>query len=182
VRKSELRAGILTWSGFQDQEVVYPYYRLLAAGFKVDLVADQRDARNRVFGILGVHMPCNLLYKDFFENAHETIAKWDLLILPGGVKALEKLRLELNVIAFISRWNDEGKPIASTCHGAQLLISAGVARGRRLSGYYSIRDDINNAGGTYVDEPFVRDGNIVSSPHYDHMGPWMEEAISMVRA
>jgi protease I len=57
------------------------------------------------------------------------------------------------------------------------MISARIVDGRRISGYYSIKDDITNAGATYVNEPFVVDNNIVSSPHYDHMGAWMEQVI-----
>jgi protease I len=52
-----------------------------------------------------------------------------------------------------------------------------LVRGREISGYYSIKDDINNAGGVYVDAPFVKAGRIVTSPHYKHMGPWMAEVL-----
>jgi protease I len=108
------------------------------------------------------------------------LKEYDILILPGGVKALEKLRQEKQVISFISEWNKRGKVIASTCHGAQLMISAKIVAGRNISGYYSLEDDINNSGAKYVNEPVVVDGNIVSSPHYDHMGIWMKTAIDMV--
>jgi protease I len=102
-----------------------------------------------------------------------------MLVIPGGVKSLEKLRQNQDVIKFITRWNDAGKVIVSTCHGAQLLISARVVSGRKISGYYSLKDDINNAGAVYTNEPFVIDDNIITSPHYDHMGVWMEEAIKL---
>ena len=59
------KALILTWSGFQDQEVIYPYYRLLGAGFEVECVADSRDGAVRVYGILGAHVPCTMLMEDF---------------------------------------------------------------------------------------------------------------------
>jgi protease I len=104
-----------------------------------------------------------------------------LLVLPGGVKSLEKLRQEKDVLRFIADFNKTGKVIASTCHGAQLMISAKIVKGKRISGYYSLEDDINNAGATYSRDPVVTDGNIVSSPHYDHMGIWMKTAIDMVK-
>ena len=69
--------------------------------------------------------------------------------------------------------------VSSTCHGAQLLISAKVTNGRKISAYYSIADDVNNSGATYVDAPYVIDGNIVTSPHYKHMGPWMKASIDL---
>ena len=171
------RALILTWTGFQDQEVIYPYYRLLGAGFQTDIVADQKDENGRVFGILGAHVPCQILFKDFEKNWSDILNSYDLLVVPGGVKALEKLRIQQPAVDFVQAWNVSGKPIASTCHGAQLLISAGAVAGRKVAGYYSIEDDIQNAGGTYSKEPVVVDENIISSPHYDFMGEWMEAAI-----
>jgi protease I len=98
--------------------------------------------------------------------------------LPGGVKSLEKLRLEKKVLDFIYQWDKLGKIIASTCHGAQLLISSKIVKGRKISGYYSLEDDVNNAGAIYSRDPVVVDKNIVSSPHYDFMGEWMEEALA----
>jgi len=170
-------ALILTYSGFQDHEVVYPYYRLLGANYNVDIVADKRDDNNRVYGIFGLNMPCHVLIKDFVKNVDQYLDSYDLLVLPGGVKSLEKLRQIDAVLSFITEWNRRNKLIASTCHGAQLMISAKIVQGRRISGYYSIRDDITNAGAIYVNEPCVVDNNIVSSPHYDHMGAWMEQVI-----
>jgi protease I len=117
--------------------------------------------------------------KDFIENADKWFEECDLLVLPGGVKSLEKLRQEQAVKEFISKWNAAGKLITSTCHGAQLLISAKVTKGRKISGYYSLEDDINNSGATYVNAPVVIDGNIITSPHYDHMGAWMEETLKV---
>lgn len=173
------KALIITHSGFQDHELVYPYYRLLGAGFETHIVAEKRDAQGRIYGIFGLNMPCHVLIDDFCANAAQYLAEYDMLVLPGGVKSLEKLRLIPNVIKFISDWNLAGKCIVSTCHGAQLLISARAVRGRRISGYYSLEDDINNAGAEYVNAPFVIDGNIISSPHYDHMGVWMENALEL---
>ena len=109
------------------------------------------------------------------------IESYDLLILPGGVKALEKLRQEKHAVSFVKSWGESGKIIASTCHGAQLLISAGLTKGKNISGYYSRKDDINNSGARSIDEPLVIDGNIVSSPHYDWMGEWMSAAINLAK-
>lgn len=172
---------ILTWSGFQDQEVIYPYYRLLGDGFEVSIVADKRDELSRVYGIMGVGVPCHILMDEFKRDISKFQKEYNLLVLPGGVKSLEKLRQEKDVLDFISLWNSQGKLIASTCHGAQLLISARVAKGKKVAGYYSLADDINNAGAIYSKEPVVVDGNIVSSPHYDFMGEWMEMVIKNFR-
>jgi len=174
MKKSAL---ILTWSGFQDHELVYPYYRLLGAGFKTTIVGDRKDELGRFYGIFGLNMPCHLLVNEFLKNRDEWMAASDLLVIPGGVKSLEKLRLESGVKSFIKDWHDAGKIISSTCHGAQMLISAKIVAGKTIAGYYSLEDDITNAGATYSREPVVVSGNIISSPHYDFMGEWMETTL-----
>jgi protease I len=176
------KALILTWSGFQDQEVIYPYYRLLGAGFQVTVVADKRDELSRVYGIIGVGVPCQILIEDFKKHTEKYLLEYDLLILPGGVKSLEKLRQEKVALDFISAWNAKGKLISSTCHGAQLLISAKVAKGKKVAAYYSLEDDVNNAGSIYSREPVVVEGNLITSPHYDFMGEWMETTIEQLNS
>ena len=175
------KALIITYSRYKDHELVYPYYRLQADGFKVTVVADKKDERNRVYGCLGVNMPCDVLLKDFKNDTQFFFDNYDLLYIPGGTENTERLRMETIVLDFIKKWVDEGRPLISICHAAQVLISAKVVSGKKLSGYYSIKDDIINAGAEFVDAPFVVDGNIISSPHYDHMGPWMEESLNMYR-
>lgn len=172
-------ALIITATGFRDHEVVYPYYRLLGEGFRVSIVADKRDERNRVYGVSNVNMPCHILLSEFTNNTSYYQDNFDFLVIPGGVVALEKLRLVKSVIGFVTEWNTRNKVIASICQGAQILISSKVVNGRKISGYYNLEDDINNAGATFVDAPAVVDGNIICSPHYDHMGEWMETALKV---
>ncbi len=169
-----MKALIITWENFQDQEVVYPYYRIKEDTDDVKIIS---NVTGRFHGIMGVNMTSH----DTLDNL-TNYSNYDFLVLPGGVKSLEKLRQEKDVLEFISQWDVDGKLIASTCHGAQLMISAKITKGRKISGYYSIKDDINNSGAIYVDAPSVSDGNIVSSPHYDHMGAWMKEAITLYYA
>ena len=89
-----------------------------------------------------------------------------MLVLPGGVKAMEKVRQNKDIINFISMFDNKEKVIACICSGAQLLISAKVVKGRNISGYYSMKDDLINAGANYKDEPAVIDKNIVTTAHY----------------
>ena len=122
-------------------------------------------------------MPCTLLLSEFYSKLDENLSNYDFLVLPGGVKSLEKLRQEKKILDFIHAWNNKEKIIASTCHGAQLLISSKIVKGRKIAGYYSLEDDLSNAGAIYSKDPVVVDKNIISSPHYDFMGEWMEEAL-----
>lgn len=166
------KAMILTWEKFQDHELIYPYYSLKEHGFEVTLVANKLG---KIYGSLGTHMNCDLTTL-MFEDAvwrKKYLEEYELLVIPGGVKALEKLRQEQGVCTFVKEWDTACKTIFSICNGAQLLISAKAVRGKRLSGYYAIQIDIENAGGFYDKGPVVIDGNIVSCPHYDFMGEWL---------
>ena len=167
------RAVILTGKLVQDHEYTYPYYRLQEEGYEVDVAVRGKET---VLGIIGVKVEPT---KDIHELKVED---YDLLVLPGGAKAMEYMRQDNEILKFITDFHKAGRIIASICHGAQLLISANVVKGKKISGYYSIKDDINNAGATYVDGPSVVDGKIVTAPHYKHLGPWMKETITQVEA
>lgn len=162
-----MKAIIVTGQYASDQEVFYPLYRLDEAGYEVDISVKGGRTVLGAAGIKIVPTPGIIMDPDLY----------DLLILPGGAKCMEYMRQEQPVLDFITAFNASGKTIGCICHGAQLLISADVVRGKHISGYYSIKDDINNAGATFVDAPFVTSGNIVTSPHYKHCGPWMKEVL-----
>lgn len=166
-----MRALILTWEKFQDHETIYPYYALKQADFEVIIAANKRG--EKIFGSLGVHMISDIHVDDLMG---QDSLEYDLLLIPGGVKALEKLRLENSAVEFVRRWFAEDKPCMSICNGAQLLITADVLKGRHCSGYYSIEPDIKNAGASYS-RGVVVDGNLVSCAHYDDMGEWMREGL-----
>lgn len=165
------RAIIITGRLVQDHEFIYPYYRVQEDGYEVDVAVRGKE---QVFGQIGVKI---VPTKDISELRVED---YEVLILPGGAKAMEYMRQDQELLKVIADFHASGRVILSICHGAQLLISAGLVRGRRISGYYSIKDDINNAGGTYVDAPYVIDDRIVSSPHYKHLGPWMKAGLAVV--
>ncbi len=167
------KALILAGKSIQDHEYIYPFYRLQEEGYTVDVAVRNKEL---VYGQIGTKIEPN---KDIPELK---VADYDVLVLPGGAKAMEYMRQDQELLNFISAFHKSGKVIASICHAAQLLISAGLVKGRKISGYYSIKDDINNAGGTYVDAAAVVDDRIVSSPHYKHLGPWMKETFNQINA
>ena len=160
------KALILTGKFVQDHEFIYPYYRLKEEGFDVAVATD--DGKETL-GILGTKIPVDISVSEVNPD------EFDLLILPGGAKAMEYMRQNEKILEIISDWNRKGKVIGSICHGSQLLISAKAVHGKKISGYYSIKDDIKNAGAEYIDAPFVTDTNIITSPHYKYLGPWMKE-------
>lgn len=172
------KALIITWEKFQDHELIYPYYSLQEAGYEVTLMANKTG---KIWGSLGTHMPCHVETPIFEDETvrQQYLNEFEIVLIPGGVKALEKLRQEQGVLKFIQEWNAADKTIFSVCNGAQLLISAKILKGRTLSGYYSIDVDIENAGATYSRGPVVVDRNIISCPHYDFMAEWMRTAFQV---
>ena len=168
------KAIIISGNLAQDHEFIYPFYRLLEDNFSVDVCMNEGT---RVKGYFGTDLPPNKEHPVIkIEDAN--ISEYDLLIIPGGVKAMEKVRQNLNIIDFISQFNSANKVIGCICSGAQLLISAKVVKGRKVSGYYSMKDDIVNAGGLYEDKPAVIDDNLITTAHYKDMGPWMSAVLS----
>jgi len=163
-----MRAVIVTGKLVQDHEYIYPYYRLSESGYEISVAVPGGE---EVFGNIGTKVLTSMDTKDL------RIHDFDLLVLPGGAKCMEYLRQDLQVIEFIKQFNETGKTIAAICHAAQLLISAKIVKGRKVAGYYSLKDDIVNAGATYLDEPCVIDGNLFTTAHYKDMGPWLGKAI-----
>ena len=171
------KAIIISGNLVQDHEFIYPYYRLLEEGFIVDVCLLEGKP---VQGILGTTIPPN---KDqvIKKISDVSVNDYKILVLPGGVKAMEKVRQDTKIINFITEFDKQCKIIACICSGAQLLISAKVVSGRKIAGYYSMKDDLINAGAIYTDLPAVVDENIITTAHYKDMGPWMKAIISKLK-
>ncbi len=170
MKKSLILSGNLV----QDHEFIYPYYRLLEAGFDTDVAL---LGGVPVEGILKTRIPPN---KDqvVISPDEVEVEKYQLLILPGGAKAMEYLRQDKTVLDIITNFYKKKILIGSICHGAQLLISANIVKGKKISGYYSLKDDVNNAGAIYSPEGCVEDNGIITSPHYKFLGEWMKVIIN----
>ncbi len=173
-----MKALIITWEKYQDHEVIYPYYRVQEDGYEVDIMS---NVVGKIHGILGTYMDSTKSVFDLNDEGkfQEYLKEYDLLIIPGGVKALEKLRQENSALSFIRNWNKLGKTIGSICHGGQMLISSGIIENRDVSGYYSIKDDLINAGGNFIDGEAVVSDNLISCPHYKWMGQWMAKVLEI---
>ncbi|MDA1082019.1 MAG: type 1 glutamine amidotransferase [Gemmatimonadetes bacterium] len=144
---------MLVGPDYEDMEVWYPKYRLEAAGYEVP-VAGMGEAQYK--GKWGYPCPTDGHVRDFMSD---TLAG---IIAPGGW-APDKLRRDAAVLSRVREVNQAGGLVATICHGPWILISAGIVKGRKMTSTVGIRDDVVNAGATWVDEPVVTDGNIVSS-------------------
>ncbi|HSE08430.1 MAG TPA: type 1 glutamine amidotransferase domain-containing protein [Nocardioidaceae bacterium] len=101
--------------------------------------------------------------------AEADVASFDALVLPGGVANPDALRLNKDAVGFVKSFVESGKPVASICHAAWALVEAGVLEGRTLTSWPSLQTDVRNAGGTWVDEEVVVDGNLITSRKPDDL-------------
>lgn len=166
------KAVIITAQNFQDEEVTYPYYRLLEEGFQVDMATPDKK---EVFGKYGVPARPTIDTKDLKAS------EYDIVILPGGFEAPDRLRLRKEVLSFVKEMFETNKIVAAICHGPWLCVSAGILKGKRATAFQSIADDVRNAGATYVEADAVVDGNLVTSPHYRNNGDFMKATLKLWR-
>jgi protease I len=106
-----------------------------------------------------------------------SVDDFDALLIPGGYSP-DKLRVDGDAIAFAGEFLGSGKPVFAICHAAQLLITADVLRGRRLTGWKSIVQDIKNAGAEFVDAEVVEDDNLISSRHPGDLPAFIEACLN----
>lgn len=164
------RAVIITAQGFQDEEFVYPYYRLLEAGFSVDVATKNKTP---VFGKFGVPARPTLSTDEL------NVDNYELVLLPGGFEAPDRVRLLPEVLDFVRQMDQQKKLIAAICHGPWILISAGITKGRKMTAFWSIEADIRNSGADYQHKvPVVVDGNMITSPHYNNNGDFMKAVVA----
>lgn len=162
-------AVIITAANFQDEELIYPYYRMLEEGYRVDIATPGKE---NVTGKYGVPSRPSMDTMDLrTEN-------YDLVVIPGGFEAPDRLRIRKEVLVFVREMFEQRKLIATICHGPWVCISAGIMRGRKATGFIAIKDDIINAGAEYIDQDVVVDDNLISSPHYRNNGDFMRAVVA----
>jgi protease I len=155
------RIAALVGDGFEEAEFEQPRRALEAAGAVVTIVGTTERARQRIRGKRGLDdSPLQVRAEELVADC--TADDFDALLVPGGLSP-DHIRSDREVQRFVREIDAIKKPIFSVGHGAQVLISAQVARGRTMTGSASIADDIRNAGGLYRDQPIVQDGHWVTS-------------------
>jgi protease I len=152
------RVAILAADGFEMVELVVPMMALRAQGAKVEVISLRRG---RIRGV-NLHEPARRVrVTRTIDEANPDV--YDALLIPGGFINPDLLRQSEPARAFVRAFDRAQKPIATLCHGPWLLASAGLARGRTLTSWPGIRDDMVNAGATWLDKDLVQDRNWVSS-------------------
>ncbi len=171
---SGLRVAVLVTDGFEESELTEPVRALKDAGAKVDIVSSKHGEVQafRHFDKAG-----RVKVDRTFDEIRP--GDYDALMLPGGALNADMTRTVPKVREMIRTFNDQGKPIAAICHAPWELVSAGILRGRKLTAYHTIQDDIRNAGGEFLDQECVVDNNLVTSRQPSDLPAFNREMLAL---
>ena len=152
------RVAILATDMFEQVELVEPRKAVEQAGADVELVSLET-------GEIQGFNHYDKADKFAVDKAVSEVSAddYDALLLPGGVGNPDTLRMHDDAVAFVRSFFEQGKPVAAICHAPWMLVEADVARGRKLTSFWSIKTDVRNAGGNWVDEEVVVDEGLVTS-------------------
>ena len=168
-----IRVAILVTDGFEQVELLEPRNALNEAGATTLVVAPEPGTvRGWNHTDWGERVEVDVVLDEAEEN------DFDALLLPGGVLNPDKLRMNDQAVDFVRSFFEDGKPVAAICHGAQTMIDAGVVEGRRMTSYAAIRQDLKNAGASWVDQAVVVDNGLISSRNPDDIPAFNEAVIS----
>ena len=175
----------------EDYEVMVPFQALQMLGHTVHAICPGKRSGEKVRTAIhdfegdqtysekpGHNFTLNRAFDDVKE------ATYDALVIPGG-RAPEYLRLNARVLEIVRHFAEAGKPIASICHGAQILAAAGVLEGKKCSAYPAVGPEVTRAGGRYVDLPVeqaVTDGNLVTAPAWPAHPVWLSQFAKLLES
>ncbi len=159
---------ILIESNYQDLEFWIPYYRLKEEGAEVTVVG---SGSSRTYtSKYGYPVEAEKEAKDI------DMSKYDGVVIPGGY-APDLMRRYPDMVRIVREADQKGKVISAICHAGWMLVSAGILKGKKATGFFAIKDDLVNAGARYVDEEVVRDGNLITSRKPDDLPAFCRETI-----
>jgi protease I len=167
-----VKIACLLGQGFEDSEFRVPYDRLRSEGYQVDVVGVK--AGEELKGYKGKE-------KVAAEKAIDQVKPddYDALLIPGG-QSPDHLRVDRRMVEFVKAFDRDGKLIAAVCHGPQLLIAAHLVKGRTLTAWQTIQDDLQQIGATVKDEPVVIDRNWITSRKPDDLQQFSEAIVDQI--
>jgi protease I len=172
---SNIRAAVFATDGFEESELTEPVRALREAGVQVDIVS------NKVGTIQAFkHHDKSIQVKVDRTLDQAAPEDYQALLLPGGALNADAARIEPQVQEFVRSFDQARKPMAVICHAPWLLVSSGLVKGRTLTGYKTIQDDIRNAGGNWVDKEVVVDRNWVTSRQPGDIPAFNREMIKLI--
>jgi protease I len=168
------RIAILVANGFEQVEMTEPRKALEAAGAKADLISPEK---REVQGMNHAEKADKFKVEVALDSASPS--DYDALLLPGGVANPDKLRTIPGAVKFVESFFTSGKPVAAICHGPWMLVEAGVLPRRTVTSWPSLRTDIRNAGGEWVDRDVVSDDGLVTSRKPDDIPAFNRKMIEV---
>jgi protease I len=175
LRLAGIRVAILATNGFEMIELEAPRKALDNADARTTVIAPNSGS---LYGMNHHDKALDEIEVDLTLDEADP-DDFDAVLLPGGALNADALRGNPQAQEFVRRMEEAGKPIAVICHAPWLLVSAGLTKGRTLTSYHSIRDDIQNSGGNWVDREVIRDRNWVSSRKPDDIPAFTREVMSL---
>lgn len=166
------KIAILLESMFDEKELIYPYYRLLEEGYEVDLIGSEKDT---VYS-----SKVGLAQKSTHASKDISAKDYDAVVIPGGFSP-DYMRRCQATIDFVKDMDQENKLIAAICHGPWMMASACDLKGKSLTSFYSIKDDLVNAGAKYLDEQVVEDGNLITSRNPNDLPAFLKAIIKNLK-
>lgn len=166
-----MKVLIVSADQFEDSELLVPYYRLREEGIEIDIAS---LARGKITGKHGYEVEANLTIAEVIPGQYAA------LVLPGG-KAPERLRGEGVLQEIVQHFFRTGKPVSAICHGPQILVSAGVLKGRTATCYQTVAPELKSAGARYRDQEVVVDGNLVTSRKPSDLPAFLRETMKQLR-
>ena len=165
------RIAILIEDMYNEQEFWYPYFRMKEAGAKVTVVGTgDKEYHSKI----GMSAPGGVAAESV--NASE----FDAVIVPGGF-APDRMRRNTAMLNLVRDCFTQRKIVAAICHAGWVLVSAGILKGKKVTCVPSIKDDIVNAGATYLDQEVVKDGNLITSRSPDDLPAFCREIIASLK-
>ncbi len=158
---------------FRDEELVYPYYRFIEAGYDVKLVGP--EAGKTYKGKFGLPLKSDL------SPGQVDLDQVAAVIIPGGF-APDRMRQDKDMVSLLKKASDACKVIAAICHGGWMLAEADICRGKDVTGYIAIATDLKNAGGNYIDKEVVVDGNLVTSRIPADLPAFCKATLELIKA
>jgi protease I len=173
---AQARVLILATHGFEQSELIVPRDALREVGAQVDVASpDGKPIRGWNHADWGETVPADLKIADADPSNYAA------LVLPGGVMNPDKLRMDEEAVRTVRTFIDTGKVVAAICHGPWMLAQADAIRGRDVTSYHSLRTDLENAGGLWVDKEVVADNGIVTSRTPDDLPAFVAKIVEEVR-
>ncbi len=168
------KIGIVATDYFEEAELFEPLEALRKAGAEVDIIAPKEG---EIKGLKHTEPGKSIAVDKTLQEANP--ADYDGVVFPGGAVNSDKLRMNEQARDFLIRTMDEdNKPTALICHAPWLLVSSHLARGRKLTSFFTIQDDMRNAGADWVDEEVVVDGNLITSRKPDDIAAFNKALIN----